>query len=476
MNKLTKSKFKKFLECPREFWLVHHHPEVFDRAFPPDIAFRIRQGYEVERVVKEYLIEHADLEYQFQKTVETERLIARFDVFAQNAEGGSYIYEIKSSKFIDPEEKKRKKARLTRLYDVGFQVFAAREAGLRISKAFLITLNGDYRLGEKVDAEEFLVFEDVTVEVELLQAQICELIEAAQELLASEPEKGFENLCSKKLQCEYFKFTMSDLPHPTIFNIPRLHKKKASQLLGVDILDIRGVPEDFPLTANQRDFVEFVKSNQKVIDKQAISDWISELVYPLYFLDYETVNPSIPQFKGMAPLQQITFQYSLHVKETPESDLVHYEFLSNGEGVPPHDVAENLSSKIGENGSILVWYKSFEMGRNKEMGELYPEYSDFFESVNERVVDLMEIFSKKLYRDPAIVGSSLKAVLPVLVPELSYDDMEVSNGAEALSRWYDEVYKGEDEGRISETMDSLREYCELDTLAMVEILNVLETL
>ncbi|MCB1023634.1 MAG: DUF2779 domain-containing protein, partial [Acidobacteria bacterium] len=474
MDKLTKTRFRKFLECPREFWLAAYHPEAFDPTIPPDIAFRIRQGYEVERIVKEYLKGKGDREYEFQTSVETQRLIARFDVFVEGAEDqGSQIYEIKSSKFIDPAEGKRKADRLTRLYDVGFQVFAAREAGINVSSAHLVTLNGDYRLEGALDAEGFLVFEDVTDEVNSLHDEIGENINLALKLLDSKPPDGFENLCSKKLKCEYFEFEMPDLPHPTIFDIPRLHKKKASMLLGAGILDVREVPEDFPLTETQRDFVDFVKKGEKSIDRAAILERLDSLEYPLYFLDYETVNPSIPQFEGMSPLQQITFQHSLHVLESPDGELIHHEHLSDGAGIPPREIAEHLASVIGDTGSVLVWYKHFEMARNREMGELFPEYAAFFESVNERIFDLYEIFSEKLYRDPALKNNSLKSVLPLLVPELTYDGMNIGNGGLAMSLWYDEVYCAKDPVKKTKTMSDLKEYCCLDTLAMVRILEVL---
>jgi len=452
---------------------MEHHPEEFDQVIKPDIAFRIRQGYAVEHIVRDYLGKQDD--FEFQKTVQTERLESRFDVFLETPDG-SHIYEVKSAKFIDPDGKKRKSDRKSRLYDLGFQVFAARESGLEIAKGFLITLNGEYRLKGSLDAEKFLVIEDVTEEIEAIQIAIEEKIVQVFDLLESEPEPGYEKLCSKKLKCEYFAYAMSDLPHPTIFNIPRLNKKKASLLLSMGVLDLKDIPEDFKLTDIQQDYVDFVKSGEKRIDTVAIRERLDTLEYPLYFLDYETVNPSIPQFDGMAPLQQITFQHSLHVKDSPESELKHHGFLSDGSDLPPKEVADHLASLIGEKGSVIVWYKHFEMARNREMGELYPEHFAFFESVNERIFDLYEIFSKKLYRDPAFASNSLKSVLPVLVPDMSYDEMEIGDGGAAMSRWYDEVYEGDDESKKTKTMESLRKYCEKDTFAMVEILSFLERL
>lgn len=477
MNKLTKSKFKNYLACPREFWLAYHHPDAFESAITPDVAFRIRQGYEVERYLKEFLPSRGDAEYVFQKAVETERLFARFDIFVEDGrDGGAHIYEVKSSKHKRADDPKAKNKRAEYLCDLAFQVFAAREAGLQISRAFLIMLNGKYVLRDELDLDELFVIEDVTGEVESLQAFVGEKITEAFALLNAEPSADFEDLCGKKLACEYLRFALPGFPARTISEIPGLRGAKFSGLLELGVLDLLDVPDDYELTPNQREFVDFVKAGVPAIDKNAISAELERLEYPLYFLDYETVNPAIPQFAGMSPLQQFTFQYSLHIKETPDSELLHFEFLSDGSGVPPRDVASNLASAIGPTGSILVWYKSFERGRNTELGTLYPELEAFFTSVNERVFDLYEIFSKKLYRHPEFKSNSLKSVLPILAPDLSYAALEIGNGGAALSFWFDKVYRGDDPAEKERVMNALREYCKLDTFAMVRILAHLQSL
>jgi hypothetical protein len=471
IQKLTKSNFRRYLECPNEFWLAVHHPELVTSEISPDIAFRIRQGYEVERCFKELILARNSGEFQFQKKVESERLFAKFDVFADVG----HIYEVKSSKYKDPGDSKYKNTRDVNLLDVGFQVFAARETGLEVSKAFLVLLNGDYVLGDELDLDQLFVIEDVTAEVEALQVEIALRIEAAFELLAGEPVIDYANLCGNKLKCEYLKFAIPDFPERVVTDIPRLQGKKLAGLLDAGIFDLFDVPDDYDLTATQRDYVDFLKSGVAKIDNSAIKSRLDELEYPLYFLDYETVNPCIPNIKGMSPLAQITFQYSLHVKHAAGGELIHHEFLSDGSGNPPREIAENLAAVIGEKGSVIVWYKAFEMTRNTEMGTLHPEFAAFFESVNSRVFDLYEIFQQKLYRDPLMKNNSIKSVLPILVPELSYKELEIGNGGLAMARWFDEVYKGEGEKKKA-VMKSLLEYCKLDTLAMVKILEVLEDL
>jgi hypothetical protein len=199
---------------------------------------------------------------------------------------------------------------------------------------------------------------------------------------------------------------------------------------------------------------------------------LAALQYPLYFLDYETVNPAVPLWDGTRPYQQVCFQYSLHVLREAGGKLEHFEHLAEGRENPIPALLKQLKHDIADDkGSVIVWYKSFEMTRNQEMAALFPEYRDFLESVNGRVYDLMEIFKQLLFVHPGFGGScSIKAVLPALVPELSYDNLEdIREGTMAGIRWLQLNFgKGlEDADRVRQ---NLLNYCERDTLAMVRVM------
>ncbi len=85
------------------------------------------------------------------------------------------------------------------------------------------------------------------------------------------------------------------------------------------------------------------------------------------------------------------------------------------------DIGEHLS-----NSSFVVWYKDFENSRNKEIGERCPSLANSFLKINENTYDLFEVFRKYKYFDQKFKGSaSIKKVLPVLVPELSYDNLAI---------------------------------------------------
>lgn len=89
----------------------------------------------------------------------------------------------------------------------------------------------------------------------------------------------------------------------------------------------------------------------------------------------------------------------------------------------------------------------------------------------DRIVDLMDPFQKKWYYTPKMHESySIKKVLPALVPDLSYDGLEVADGGTACIV-YEQLPEEMDMIKMEETRNNLLKYCKLDTLAMVKILD-----
>ena len=86
-------------------------------------------------------------------------------------------------------------------------------------------------------------------------------------------------------------------------------------------------------------------------------------------------------------------------------------------------------------------------------------------------------FKQSWYLHPGLKGrSSIKVVLPVLVPELDYKDMEISDGLTAATRFQD-LHEGKVVGDAAETVrKNLTDYCRMDTLAMVKIVERLQAL
>jgi hypothetical protein len=212
-----------------------------------------------------------------------------------------------------------------------------------------------------------------------------------------------------------------------------------------------------------------------VFQQSEIKQFLGELKYPLYFLDYETLMSLVPYFDGQRPYQQVPFQYSLHILQTPDAELEQREYLHRDNSDPARPLTEQLIKDIGDTGTVLVWYEGFEKARNRELGDMFPEYKKAMEAINDRVVDLMTPFKKKWYDDPRCEGSaSIKQVLPALCPELSYKSLGIQEGGSAQRLWMEAVLDGKRAKEKEQILADLVEYCKLDTFAMVEIYRVLK--
>ena len=87
-----------------------------------------------------------------------------------------------------------------------------------------------------------------------------------------------------------------------------------------------------------------------------------------------------------------------------------------------------------------------------------------------RLTNLLSVVQDHIYH-PLFKGSfSIKAVLPALVPELSYAGLSIADGDTAITR-FARMARGEisEPSAVAKTRQELLEYCKMDTLAMVRL-------
>jgi hypothetical protein len=255
-----------------------------------------------------------------------------------------------------------------------------------------------------------------------------------------------------------------------------MHLAKKYQLYKEGIIRLEDVPKNFSMSKNNKLQLEAYRSNKAVIDLKAIISFISGLRYPLIFMDFETFQPAVPLFDNSRPYQQIPFQYSIHLKENEDKEPKHLEFLAEQGEDPRVKFIECLLKDVRGQTDIVVYNKSFEIARLKEIARDLPEYSDEIEKLILRIKDLMVPFQRKYYYAPEMKGSySIKAVLPSLIPDLSYDQLDINDGGLA-SVAYERLQTETDLMYIAEIKDKLLQYCKMDTLGMVRIFEKLERL
>lgn len=485
----SKSDYLKYRICPSYFWLWKHEPDLIPDESSEEVRDnKFEQGNQVEAIARQMfpsgkLVEGYNVQAQantkemiadgvevlFQATVITDNnLLAMADILEKDGDGW-ILYEVKSSGEVKKD---------THIPDMAFQKIAFERAGYTIKETRIIHLNKEFvRHGEVIDPKAYFVVETVDDTVAAIQPEVESQITLALENMAQtdEPTACPCRLLSRGKHCPAFFRFNPDIPDYSIYDIARMQGKKLAELIDNDIFSTVDIPDSFSLTANQAIQVAVDKSGQPLINGDKIREELDQLEYPLYFIDYESVNPAIPMLDNTRPHQQIVFQYSLHILDTPNAEPRHTEFLCPNNSVESlKNLVRQMRQGIAGTGNVIVWNKTFERGRNIELGQLFPEYESFFADINSRIYDLKDVFSKNYYVDPGFRGSnSIKDVLPVLVPDLSYKDLAIGKGDLASVRWY-EIVTGEDSSGAEQVFADLLEYCKLDTQAMVEIYKVLK--
>jgi hypothetical protein len=481
---LTKSRFADYLTCPGYAWLKRHDPAALPEIHDPATERARFHGIEVDGLARErfpggVLVETLDVELAlietaglladpvvtviFQAAVRAaEGYLVRADVMVRDGAGWRLI-EVKSVCSIGSEH----------LDDATFQVATLEMAGTHVSQVSILHLDRTYHRSGPCNPALLFVETDCTTEVRSRQEDTAAQMTVARAVLA-QSDTPAQCECHRKTrssQCPAFAIFHSEVPETgSIYELANLRAGKLSEVIDRGIIALRDWPDDVALSESQQRQLDVHRSGRAVVDEPALRDLLAELAYPLYFLDYETVSVPVPMYDGCRPYQQVPFQYSLHVV-TADGSCQHHEYLATETGINPmHALAVHMAERIGPSGSVVAWHAPFERGRNTELAASLPEAAAFFEDLNGRMVDLEEAVRKGFYAHPGFKGrSSIKAVLPVAAPELSYDTLEIGGGLLASERWL-ACALGEVTGLEREhTFAALRAYCCQDTWGMVRI-------
>jgi hypothetical protein len=381
---------------------------------------------------------------------------------------GVRVYEVKSSTSISE----------TYINDAALQYYVISNLGLKVKDFSIVYINNQYIRQGELDFEQLFITESVLEFILPLQKSVEKNVDRFKNVLLKKqmPDIDIGEHCHTPYTCAFFDYCRKHIPEDSIFDFSGMYLSKKYELYRNGIISLENVPDDYPLNKNNRLQLDVYKSNKPVIDTETIKEFISDLKYPLYFMDFETFQPAVPLFDNSKPYQQIPFQYSVHIKKNKDSTENHFEFLAEPGIDPRKKFIENLLKDIKGNGDVIVYNKTFEITRLNEIARDFPEYADKIEDLILRIKDLMIPFQKKYYYAPEMKGSySIKAVLPALVPELSYDTLEINEGGLA-SIAYESLQTETDLMKIAEIKEQLLEYCKLDTLGMVKILEELEAL
>jgi hypothetical protein len=483
---ISKTDYILWRECAKNAWLKLHRPEVYYAAELTEFEQAvIDAGIEVEGVARGLfpggvLVTGSQAEAQekttelldakaitlFQPVFEKNGFLAAIDVLEFDDAAGEYaIHEIKSSTEIDEQY----------LYDLAFQAILLRKSGRRVSRACLVHLNPNYIRHGELDLGRLFASEDMTSRVEQIADTVTKELDLARTYLLSDTEPKGPCSCiykGRSRHCSTFRYSSPDVPEYGIHDIARIGNspERLKQLVDAGAFALDQVPSDIKLSDVQKMQVRVYSTGETVVEKNAIARDLGELNYPLHFLDYETYAPPLPQFDRFSPYDQIPLQYSVHIVGSPSEEPVHCNFLYYGQGDPTASFLDSLKLHVGSFGAIVVWNKSFESQVNDRIAYRVPEERNYLAEVNDRIYDLKDIFAKQYFVHRDLLGKvSIKRVLPVLAPELSYSSLAIQNGATAALAWR-ELLSGElTDKEAAELSAKLRAYCALDSYGMVAI-------
>ncbi|OYU95792.1 MAG: hypothetical protein CFE21_11685 [Bacteroidetes bacterium B1(2017)] len=452
---LSKTTYLYGMQCHKRFYLNRYHknlanPEeeqaqaifqtgtdvglLAQHLFPGGINAQGEDKWHGEASVKrtqEYLKTHSII---YEAAFLFNGVICAVDILVRNG-NAFYAYEVKSTNSVKEQH----------IEDAALQYYVLSNCGLNLQDFSILHFNKEYvRVGE-IDIAQLFTASSVMAVVEAKQAFIPKNIADFKKLmyLKNIPIVEMGPQCNKPYACNFSDYCSSLI---------------ASQYnSAIEEVETR------------------IENRETRINRKEWESFTAGFEYPLFFFDFETIMYAVPEFNFSRPYQQIPFQYSLHILLQPHAKLLHTSYLGNGVADPRPDLLEQMIRELGTSGSIITWNMSFEKGILAKLAIDFPEYQEELLAIHNRIVDLMTPFrpSQAIVQSAAFNGSySIKNILPVLVPELSYTSLNIQEGGTASFRYGQMGAMGEEERE--QTRADLLEYCCLDTLAMVRIWEAIE--
>ncbi len=487
MRNLSKSKIIAYRQCSKRLWLEIHKPELRDDS-DNEMVFSIgnqvgdvaRRIYDTEGRGIFLDINEIGHEMAFARSAEllasgvvpifeagmvAGGALAYADVMLPDPQDGAVSWkmiEVKSSTGVKDYHHD----------DIAVQAHIAKTAGVHLTSVSLAHIDNTFIYPGGGNYQGLLKEVDLTEEALSRSNEVKEWITEAQSVAAmpEEPDVSTGPHCSAPFDCGFSSYcnrgkAISEYP---LSSLPRLGRSKRALLEELEIDDLRHAPDEH-LSELQNLVKKCSVSGEVYFDAKGAAADLAPYGFPAYFLDFETTMFPVPIWKSTRPYQQIPFQYSLHILDKSGS-LKHHGFLDLSGNDPSRACAQSLVKLCGKKGPIFAYNASFECRVMRELAGRFPEYAPALHAIIERVVDLLPIARNRYYH-PSQHGSwSIKAVLPTLCPDLSYESLDgVQDGGMAVGAYQEAIAPETTDERKLQIENQLHEYCKLDTLAMVRI-------
>lgn len=477
--RLSKTNILAGLQCEKHLHLSLYHPELASQiASPAAVTGKIverharleySQGVLIERTTSDsdpfvqttQAMHDPSINTLFEAGFSSDDLEVFVDILHRAGEGWDLI-EIKAATSVKDRH----------IDDVAIQVLALTAAGIALNRIKVMHINKAFVYQGGHDYQGLFLQEDITKQIQRHLPAISKQVERLR-LIASGPQpiRHIGSHCKRPYVCEYKAYCEKhDALYPVAW-LPNSHTVMQT-LIAREIYDIRDIPADL-LTSEIHQWVRNVTISGQPDLIPGTADTLAQFGYPRYYLDFESIQFAIPIWVGTSPYQQLPFQWSCHI-QSDVGRLKHRDFLDTSGNDPRRSFAESVLEACGNTGPIIVYNQSFEKRIIKQLAEQFPDLRESLLALNERMFDLLPVVKKNYYH-PQMKGSwSIKHVLPCLVPELSYAELgDVQDGTEAQKAYLDVISGNLDNSETQALLNDLREYCKLDTYAMVAIVDKL---
>ncbi len=489
---LSKTRIAAFEQCAKRLWLGTYRDDLAEED--PEARVRFATGNEVGRIARDLSVGGVLIDAQPDLTAalaQTTHLLAnghRAPIYEATFQHDGILIQADVIEPLDgdawrlAEVKSSGSAKDTQISDIATQVWIMREAGLAIASAAVRHLDTGFVLSAPGDYRGMLTDTDVTLQIEPLIARRPEIVARARAVLEGpEPDREMGSHCDEPYPCEFKNYCRRNQPEGPkwpISMLPNTGKQLAAEWAGEGIEDLLELDEADLANPRHQRIHRATRSGQSFHDVEAINRAVGGWAYPLHFLDFETINPTIPRWIGTRPFQQIPFQFSCHT-ETLGGELLHAAYLNTDGSDPRRPLAEALVETLLRDdarfGAIVAYNAPFERRCVRDLAEAFTDLAPALQDIERRLVDLLPIARNHFYHPDQRGSWSIKRVIAAVLPDMSYAELEVGDGNSAQLAWLDIVDPNTTAERRQSLQDALRTYCARDTLAMVELLRRLRS-
>jgi len=159
-------------------------------------------------------------------------------------------------------------------------------------------INNQYVRQGEIDINELFIVEDITEEVGAYLPRVKDSVDGLLKIIDMDkcPSCGISEMCSNPYECPLQDECWEHVDDGSIFEFHGMRKKKKFEMYDSGVISMADA-SDSELKPKHIIQKRCGQENKPHIDTDSISIYLDNLVYPLYYMDFETALSPIPQNK-----------------------------------------------------------------------------------------------------------------------------------------------------------------------------------